>query len=75
MVNRGISGDTTGGMLVRLQRDVLGPALEERRCGGIDRIGAHAFAGAKDEWEWMKKADLLLCEAKRAGRARVWTDK
>lgn len=37
--------------------------------------GTHAFAGAKDEWEWMKKADLLLCEAKRAGRARVWTDK
>ena len=36
---------------------------------------AHAFAGAKDEQELMKKADLLLCEAKRAGRARVWTDK
>ena len=33
------------------------------------------FAGTKDEWELMKKADLLLCEAKRAGRARVWTNK
>ena len=38
VVNRGISGDTTGGMLVRLQRDVLGPALEERRCGGDCRV-------------------------------------
>ena len=38
VVNRGISGDTTGGMLVRLHRDVLGPALEERRCGGDCRV-------------------------------------
>ena len=38
VVNRGISGDTTGGMLARLQRDVLGPVLEERRDGGDCRV-------------------------------------
>ena len=40
-----------------------------------DQTLLFTFAGAKDKWELMKKADLLLCEAKRAGRARVWTDK
>lgn len=38
VINRGISGDTTGGMLARLRRDVLGPALEERRGGGECRV-------------------------------------
>ena len=37
-------------------------------------IGAHAFVGAKDEQELMKKADLLLYQAKHAGRARVQMD-
>ena len=37
-------------------------------------IGAHAFVGAKDEQELMKKADLLLYEAKNSGRARIRMD-
>ena len=35
VVNRGIRGDTTGGMLVRLQRDVLGPAVKKLRCSFV----------------------------------------
>ena len=38
MVNRGISGDTTGGMLARLRRDALDLALEERSRGRASRV-------------------------------------
>ena len=38
VVNRGISGDTTGGMLARLQRDAMNLALEERARGRASRV-------------------------------------
>ncbi len=38
VTNRGISGDTTGGMLARLRRDVIEPAREELRTGGVCEI-------------------------------------
>ena len=38
VVNRGISGDTTGGMLARLRRDALDLALEERSRGRASRV-------------------------------------